>query len=239
MLNYNTNIETKIAKKRKRRCVIDDGFNSELVETAFFDGIFEIPIIEKPKEFIIPKNFIPFSKRNSSETFTEALAFYENDTNFSDILQNPAAYLDDFKRFSIIISPDFSLYRDMTLTPQIGNVYRNRAFGHYLQKHGMYVIPNIRWGDERSYTTCVFRERFAFLGVPKHSIVSIGTYGCIQGQENKHHFKAGLEAMLEQLEPEIVLVYGPMPNKIFGSVLQKTRFIPYPDWISFKKGGNR
>ena len=45
--------------------------------------------------------------------------------------------------------------------------------------------------------------------------------------------------MLDQLEPEIVLVYGPMPDKIFGSVLHKTRFVHYPDWISFKKGGNR
>ena len=32
-------------KQRTKRCVIDDGFNSELVETAFFDGILEIPVI--------------------------------------------------------------------------------------------------------------------------------------------------------------------------------------------------
>ena len=134
MLNYNTNIETKIAKKRKKRCVIDDGFNSELVETAFFDGIFEIPIIEKPKEFLIPKNFIPFSKRNSSKTFAETLVFYENDIKFSNILQNAESYIDDFKRFSSIVSPDFSLYRDMPLLPQMCNVYRNRALGHYFKK---------------------------------------------------------------------------------------------------------
>ena len=29
----------------------------------------------------------------------------------------------------------------------------NRAVGHYLQSQGLYVIPNIRWGDERSFTT--------------------------------------------------------------------------------------
>ena len=53
----------------------------------------------------------------------------------------------------------------------------NRAVGCYLQSHGVYVIPNVRWGDERSYTTVELPEKFAFLGVPKNSIVSIGTYG--------------------------------------------------------------
>jgi hypothetical protein len=81
-------------------------------------------------------------------------------------------------------------------------------------------------------------ECFAFLGIPKHSIVSIGTYGCIQGADNTRHFRDGLIAMLDHLEPEIVLVYGSMPKRIFASVADRTRFIQYPDWISFKKGGS-
>jgi hypothetical protein len=44
--------------------------------------------------------------------------------------------------------------------------------------------------------------------------------------------------MLDHLEPEIVLVYGSMPKRIFASVADRTRFIQYPDWISFKKGGS-
>lgn len=31
-----------------------DGFNSKLIETAFFEGFFEIPILEAPKEIVIP-----------------------------------------------------------------------------------------------------------------------------------------------------------------------------------------
>ena len=80
-------------------------------------------------------------------------------------------------------------------------------------------------------------ECFAFLGIPKHSIVSIGTYGCIQGSENFQYFRDGLTAMLDNLEPEIVLVYGAMPKRIFASVASRTNFIQYPDWITFKKGG--
>ena len=224
--------------RRTKRCVIDDGFNSELVETAFFDGILEIPRLETPKEIFVPENLIPFTKRNSSKNFSETLVFYENDVKFSNILQDAASYIEDFKRFRGIVSPDFSLYRDMPLFAQMGNVYRNRALGCFFQRHGIYVIPNVRWGDERSYTTCVFPECFAFLGIPKHSIVSIGTYGCIQGADNTRHFRNGLVAMLDHLEPEIVLVYGLMPKRIFASVADRTRFIQYPDWISFKKGGS-
>jgi len=121
----------------------------------------------------------------------------------------------------------------------MNNVYRNRALGCFFQRHGIYVIPNVRWGDERSYTTCVLPECFAFLGVPKHSIVSVGTYGCIKGEENNRHFRDGLAAMINHLEPEIVLVYGSMPERIFAPVAGKTRFVQYPDWISLKKGGRK
>ena len=107
----------------------------------------------------------------------------------------------------------------------------NRAVGHYLQSQGLYVVPNVRWGDERTYTTCVFPEKPAFLGVEKHSIVSVGAYGCIRGKENKYHFRAGLE----ELEPEIVLVYGRMPKAIFEGLNSSTTFINYPDWITFKR----
>ena len=111
----------------------------------------------------------------------------------------------------------------------------NRAVGCYLQSQGLYVIPNVRWGDERSYTTVELPEKFAFLGVPKNSIVSIGTYGCIKSRENKQYFVEGLSAMLDELSPEVVLVYGGMPESIFGQFKGKTKFVNYPDWISTKR----
>ncbi len=224
-------------KTPKIKCVIDDGFNSELTEDAFFDGIFEIPQIKPPAEIIIPDGIIPFSERRKTNNFSEFIAFYEHDVKFSNILQNAEEFIDVFARFKGMISPDFSLYRDMPLTAQIANTYRNRALGYYFQKHGIYVIPNVRWGDERSYTNSVFPEKFAFSGIPKYSIVSIGTYGCVRGRENCYHFRAGLEAMLQELSPKIVLVYGSMGKSVFGGLETNTEFLSYPDWISSQKGG--
>ena len=137
-----------------------------------------------------------------------------------------------------MISPDCSLYRDAPLAVQITNVYRNRAIGSYYQRKGSYVIPQIRWGNEDTYTTKVLPEKVAFLGAEKHSIVSIGTYGCIQHADDKKHFKAGLEAMLETLEPEVVLVYGSMPDSVFKDYLHLTKFVQYDNWTKRRHGGS-
>lgn len=41
--------------------------------------------------------------------------------------------------------------------------------------------------------------------------------------------------MLKEIEPEVVLVYGSMPDKIFGDLLDKTTFIQYSDWTTRMK----
>ena len=69
--------KTTIKRRRKRkttkkRSIVDsaarnaaalsDGCNPEFVIGAEFDGVFEMPIIKKPKKIIIPDNLVPFSK---------------------------------------------------------------------------------------------------------------------------------------------------------------------------------
>ncbi len=219
--------------------IIDDGFRPDLVETAYFDGILEIPQIEKPEKIIIPNGCVPFSKRKRDIEHKCFVCFYEHDTRFFDCLTAVDNYIDDLRQYPGIISPDCSLYIDMPLCLQIANVYMNRAVGHFFQSKGLYVIPNIRWGDERTYTTIELPEKVAFLGAPKHSIVSVGTYGCVKSKEAKFYFREGLMAMLDELEPEIVLVYGAMPRQVFDGLENRTRFVNYPDWITYKKAGGR
>ncbi len=163
------------------------------------------------------------------------LVFYEYDTEFGDILRNPYNYVDEVSRFVGMVTLDNSLYTDSPLLVQMENVYRSRAIGHFFQEKGIYVVPNVRWGDERSYTTCVLPERFAFLGLPHHSILSIGSYGACKTKDEKYHMRYGLMAMLDELQPEVVLVYGAMPDDIFHGLLDRTQFVQYPDWISSKK----
>ena len=211
--------------------IIDDGFNAELVEAAVFTGQLEIPLIKKPKEFIIPKSMIPFSERNKSEDFEEFVCFYEHDIRFRDILTSTKEQIASLKKFKGVISPDCSLYYDMPLVLQMTNTYLNRQIGHYLQTQGIYVIPNVRWGDERTYMRIIPDELpFAFLGLEKHGIYSIGTYGCCKTAEYKHHLREGLRSFIKEIEPEIILVYGAMPDSIFEEFKKDIQFVHFDDW---------
>lgn len=223
---------------KKRKAIIDDGMNPELVNGAELDGIFQIPKIKAPKNIFIPNGITPFTYRNKDpKSSHNAVGFYEMDINFSELLIAPDLCINELRCFGAMITPDASLYRNAPLAAQITNVYRNRAIGYYAQCKGLYVIPQIRWGSEETYTTKVLPEKIAFLGAPKHSILAIGTYGCIDGKDNKYHFKAGLEEMLYELEPKDVLVYGSMPDSVFADYLQCTHFHQFADWITTKRGG--
>lgn len=241
-----TKKKTRSRKTSRKRSVVDsaarnaamltDGCNPELVKGAEFDGIFEIPVIKRPKKIVIPQNLVPFSKMDKADRRTFAVCEYENDSEFRDLLLNPDAYIEILKQYQGFISPDCSLYRDMPLAIQITNIYRNIAIGYCFQKHGVYVIPCVRWGDERTYTTKVLPEKIAFLGVVKHSIVSIGTYGQLKDRVNRYYLEAGLDSMMEALEPEVVLVYSKLPEDIKARYMQ-TQFVEYPDWTSVVREG--
>lgn len=219
--------------KSKRRININDGFNSELAKGAEFVGRFELPNIRPLNTIIIPKHLIPFSERNkanySSETF---VMFYEHDDHFAELVAHPGIFVDDLRRFAGVVSPDNSLYRDMPFSCQLCNIYRNRLIGSFLQRNGINVIANCRWGDERTYTDSVFGEPAAFVGLPKNNVVSVGTYGCIQSEDDKYYFKKGLNVMLDYLNPEVVIVYGAMPDSVFADYIDRTKFVNYKDWMA-------
>lgn len=216
---------------------VDDGFAAELVGGAFFDGVWEMPIIRKERLFAPPFLMRPFSRQGITAMPDEYICFYEHDKKFAPLLEKAASYLDSVRKFAGIVSPDCSLYRDMPLILQAMNTYLNRAIGHFFQENGIIVIPNVRWGDERSYRGISGRlEPFAFKGVEKGSVVSIGTYGCIDGEENRYFFRDGLGEMLNVIAPERVLVYGRMPNDIFGDFIKGVEFLRYEDWTTIKKG---
>lgn len=234
-MNIKKMTRKQISKENQRLAVITDGCNPELLKDAEFDGILEIPIIKKPDKLLIPKGIVPFSEMERVAPEKFAVCEYENDRNFADLLRNPEEYVKELRKYQAFITPDASLYWDMPLAAQIVNKYRNHVIGHYMQSQGIYTIPNVRWGDERTYTTRFMKEPLAFVGVEKHSIVSIGTYGVVKTKEEKSNFKSGLEAMLNYLEPKIILVYGSMPEDIFDEYNHVARFVKYPDWISYVK----
>ena len=134
--------------------------------------------------------------------------FYTDDENFECLWNNPSAYLKMLQSFEGVISPDFSLYRDMPLVMQLWNTYRNRALSYWMQSYGISVIPNVQWGDDRSY-------HFCFEGIPAKSPVAISTNGGIQDSLDRQYFKLGLRKMIEVLMPSVIINYSYMPDDIF------------------------
>lgn len=183
-----------------------DVFRAFLVKNATYSGEQEIPCLKK--ETTIPKNLILFSKAISSNAFDNWVCFYEDDANFERLWNNPQKYLPILKRFAGVISPDFSLYRDMPLVMQEWNIYRSRAIAHWLQENGIPVIPNIRWGDERTYALCCS-------GIQQGGTIAIGSHGCIKLLQEREPFKEGLDYIIRHICPDTIIVYGKAPDVIF------------------------
>ena len=191
-------------KRIKNDC--KDVFHAFLVEKANYEGIEEIPCIKTSK--LIPARVITFSKAISSKDYNQWIVFYEYDENFIRLWNNPRKYLPSIKKYEGIVTPDFSLYRNMPLVMQKWSTYQGKAIGVWLQNNGVEVIPNVRFSDERSYDFC-------FDGIEKNSTVCIGTHGCIKNLIERKYFEQGLSKMVERLTPKKIIVYGAAPDDIF------------------------
>lgn len=185
-----------------------DVFKSYLNENFEYSGFLELPIIQTSDK--IPNKLVSFSRAMSKswKDFDCWVHFYEHDEKFERIWSNPKHYLNKLKKFKGVISPDFSLYRNMPLVMQMWNTYRGRALAAWLNSNGVSVIPNVRFNDMRTYLFC-------FDGIEPHKTIALGTHGCIKGKNDKEFFKKGLAETVSRLNPQNIIVYGATPDNIF------------------------
>ena len=184
-----------------------DVFKSGLVRGARFSQVYEFPLLE-PVCFK-PREAVPFEKAYKARKGGQWMHFYTHDRQFERVWNNPERYLSMFRRFEGVITPDFSLYREMPLAMQIWNTYRNRVMAFWMQREGLSIVPNVRWGDERSH-------EFAFEGLPQGGSVAVSTNGTARNKLDRGYFKAGLARMVEALQPQTIINYSSTPDEIFG-----------------------
>ncbi len=195
-----------MSKKNCTRSGCKDVFRAFLLKNANYAGALEIPVINATDA--IPNKLIPFSKALRTDDYDQWVCHYEDDTLFERLWNNPKKYLPILAKFNGVITPDFSLYRDMPLIMQIWNIFRSRALAHWFQENGLNVVVNIRWGDKRThFITC--------LGVPKYSTIAVGSVGCIKLLEDRKYFIEGLDYVVKKLKPKTIIVYGAAPDYIF------------------------
>ena len=195
-----------MSRVNSQRKSCKDVFNAFLVAFATYAGFFEFPRIRPT--FDIPNRLIAFSKALSCKDCDQWVHFYEDDHLFERIWRNPRKYLEILKHYNGVILPDFSLYRDMPLVMQLWNIYRSRAIGHWLQINGVKVIPNIRYGDRRTF-------RVSCDGIEKHCVIAVGSHGNMKHKADRDIFLAGFDVVVKTLQPSTVVIYGTAPAKYF------------------------
>lgn len=180
-----------------------DVFHASLLKNMRFAGEYDFPVIRE--EHVIPRRMIPFSKAlREKNDFHQWVCFYEDDYLFERIWNQPSRYVDALSKFEGVIAPDFSVYYDMPYSMQLWNIFRSRTIGAWLQKQGIKVIPNIRFGDKRTFDCCCD-------GISKHSVIAIGSLGCVKVKAYRPIFEYGIEHIVRRLQPETIVFYGTAP----------------------------
>lgn len=119
------------------------------------------------------------------------------------------------RHFAGAISPDFSTYQDFPEPLKLYNTYRMRVFGYWLGVNGVPVINNVRWGTQETY-------RYCFIGIPKYSVVAIGTCGgSPRKHEDRDRFENGLDELVKVLRPHTIIVYGSASYPCFDKLIEQ------------------
>lgn len=98
-----------------------------------------------------------------------------------------------------------------------------RAFGYWLGRNEISVINNVRWGTQETY-------RYCFEGIPKKSIIAIGTCGgSPRKYEDRERFEKGLDELVRVLCPHTIVVYGSSSYPCFDKLIdQGIKVVSFP-----------
>ena len=210
MSEFDFNVDFEDVFKENERHRTNDAYNLDLVDiNNSTNDFWQMPIIENNN--FIPSDLIGFNYAKTSENKKTGIHFYLDDYQFERIWNNPDEYVGVLSEYECILSPDFSLYLDMPMPMKIWNVYRSRQIGQYYQSMGIKVIPTISWAEKETFD-------FAFKGIPKGSVVSISTIGVKRDADAMKIWKDGMDAMIEEIQPKTILVYGGKLDYDYGDI---------------------
>jgi hypothetical protein len=163
------------------------------------DNAYGIPSLRPSALSHVPAKLVPYRTRlTPTQQAGCAVHFFLFDAIFESVWNCPAKSGRYLHSFECLLTPDFSLNVDMPLAVQVFNVYRNRWCGANWQAQGHTVIPTVGWSTPDSYNFC-------FLGIPTNSPVALTTLGT---RRQKAVFLHGFFALLERLQPSVILCYG-------------------------------
>ena len=189
-----------------------DVWNAFMLNGARFTNN-DIPYCESNAS-ILPAGLIAYNDTKSLANKDFFVHFYLDDYKFdgkNGIWSNPYKALERLKNYKGVITPDFSPYQDMPEPLKIYNIFRSRTFGYWLTQNNISVINNVRWGTEETF-------RYCFDGIPKYSVVAIGTVASgLREKNNRKRFEIGFYEMLLRINPKKIIIYGSSNYECFES----------------------
>lgn len=149
----------------------------------------------------VPERIIPFNEAMTSKDIEAGVHFFIEDYQFERLWSTPERYLPILKKYSVVFTPDFSIYRDMPLAMKMWNVYRNKLLGAWMQSNGLKVIPTVTWSEYESFPYC-------FSGLPQNSTLAVSTVGSCITKRSRNVLEHGIRKLLNELSPRTLLIYG-------------------------------
>ena len=151
--------------------------------------------------YAVPERLTTFQVSNAKDNSNAFCHFFIDDYRFERLWTKPERYVPIIGQYAGALSPDFSTYTDMPWPMQQWNIYRSRMLMQYWQDNGIEVIPTVQWCDERTVEA-------SLEGLPKGGTVAVGTAGIFKSQDGIDLLHMGLERILDEIDPETVLMYG-------------------------------
>lgn len=170
-------------------------------------GKYQIPII-KACDYV-PTELIGFNYMLTSERYDAGIHFFIDDYQFERIWNNPKKYIDKLRRFSCMLTPDFSLYMNMPLAMKIWNLFRSRMIGQMAQDAGVTVLPTLSWAGPETFDFC-------FDGIESGGTVAVSTVGIVKGAQKE--WGNGMKEAIKRVCPSNILCYGAKVDFDFGDI---------------------
>jgi len=137
-------------------------------------------------------------KVDKSKNISKTVHFFVEDIKIERVYNYPDKYILQLAQYPHVLTPDYSMYRDMPLAIQLISTFKNRWCGAYWQEHNLSVIPTVSWSTIESFEFC-------FDGLEYETVVAISTLGCL---EEKDRFLRGYFEMKNRINPKQVLCFG-------------------------------
>lgn len=201
---------------------IDEGYygdererttNAYNIDILDFDNItkdfWQMPIIRN--DDYIPSDLVSFNYAKTYKDKNVGIHFFIDDYQFERVWNYPSKYIDILYEYDCILTPDFSLYLEMPMPMKIWNIYRSRQIGAYYQSKGITVIPTISWAEKETFSFC-------FKGIEQGSVVAVSTIGVKENEKAYNIWRDGMDEMIKQIKPSVILVYGGKVKYNYGKI---------------------